>query len=173
LLEDYAENLIEFQCDVAKASHHGSNDVSFEFLKAMSPAVTVISSGDSESFDHPRPNIVSACAVAGYQKIEKGRIISPLVYSTEIARSYKLSRPSKLTIGGNGGLFRGEALKKCLVEYKNKDKKARTKNLKDALMVTGLVYGLVNIRTDGKKILCATMNEANHTWNIHTISARF
>lgn len=33
LLDDYAGNRIEFQCDVAKACHHGSDDVSYEFLE--------------------------------------------------------------------------------------------------------------------------------------------
>jgi len=60
---------MEFLCDVAKACHHGSDDVSYEFLSAMRPAVTVISSGDNEGHDHPRPGIVAASATTGHLEI--------------------------------------------------------------------------------------------------------
>ena len=39
--------------------------------------------------------------------------------------------------------------------------------------VTGVLYGLVNVRTDGDKILCATLNEADRTWDIKTFRSRF
>ena len=53
-------------CDVAKGCHHGSDDVSFEFLQAMGAACTVISSGDNEGHSHPRPTVVSASAITGH-----------------------------------------------------------------------------------------------------------
>jgi hypothetical protein len=34
-------------------------------------------------------------------------------------------------------------------------------------------YGLVNVRTDGKTILCATMTEAGDGWTVHSFPARF
>jgi hypothetical protein len=34
-------------------------------------------------------------------------------------------------------------------------------------------YGLVNVRTDGKTIMCATMDETEHKWIVHTFPARF
>ena len=34
-------------------------------------------------------------------------------------------------------------------------------------------YGLVNVRTDGKTIMCATMKETADGWSIHTFPARF
>ena len=40
-------------------------------------------------------------------------------------------------------------------------------------MVAGLVYGLVNVRTDGERILCATMNEAKHKWEVKVVRSRF
>lgn len=40
-------------------------------------------------------------------------------------------------------------------------------------VVAGLVYGLVNVRTDGETIMCATMNDANRSWNVQTFRARF
>ena len=40
-------------------------------------------------------------------------------------------------------------------------------------VVTGVVYGLVNLRTDGSKIMCATMREQRGGWTIRTFDARF
>jgi hypothetical protein len=48
-----------------------------------------------------------------------------------------------------------------------------SRSLRDAYLLTGIVYGLVNVRTNGKKILCATLNEADHTWGVKTFNARF
>ena len=47
------------------------------------------------------------------------------------------------------------------------------RSLNGSRMVAGTVYGLVNVRTDGETILCATMNEAKHTWQVQTVRARF
>ena len=60
LMHDYEGRRLEFKCDVAKACHHGSEDVSYAFMQAMEPAATVICSGDGEGHDHPRPRIVAA-----------------------------------------------------------------------------------------------------------------
>jgi len=32
---------------------------------------------------------------------------------------------------------------------------------------------LVNVRTDGERILCATMNEEKRTWQIKVLKSRF
>lgn len=69
-----------FRCEVAKSCHHGSHDITNEFLKVLNPIATVISSGDEESFCHPRPETLGA--VGKY-----GRGDRPLIYSTELSRS--------------------------------------------------------------------------------------
>jgi beta-lactamase superfamily II metal-dependent hydrolase len=137
LLADNAGSRDEFLCDVGKACHHGSQDVSFAFLKAMSPAVTVFSSGDNEGYDHPRPAIIAASAISGYQEIADDELISPLIFSTELSRSVKIEN--------TGGVRK----------------------------VAGLVYGLVNVRTDGRKILCATRDEQTLGWRIDGTKSRF
>jgi beta-lactamase superfamily II metal-dependent hydrolase len=139
LLADYTGRRDKFLCDVGKACHHGSDDVSFTFLKAMSPAVTVISSGDNEGYDHPRPSIVAASAISGYLEMDGDELISPLIYSTELARSVKIGRQA----GSN------------------------------TRIVAGLIYGLVNVRTDGQRILCATLDEQDRDWRITTTRSRF
>ena len=180
LLDDYIGNRIEFQCDVAKGCHHGSDDVSYEFLSTMRPAVTVISSGDNEGHDHPRPGVVAASATTGYLQIAGDRIMTPLVYSTELARSINLGKPIKLTVADPAGDIVVAADKLGTVTIEAKVTKAgdlnpttKTKKLDGTYIVAGLIYGLVNVRTDGEKILCATLNEKDNTWQIKTFTSRF
>lgn len=49
----------------------------------MRPAVTVIFSDDSEGHDHPQPVTVAASATGGYLQMERDRILTLLVNSTE------------------------------------------------------------------------------------------
>ncbi len=49
----------------------------------------------------------------------------------------------------------------------------RSRSFVGSYVVSGVVYGLVNVRTDGETILCATMNEGNRSWNVKTFRARF
>jgi hypothetical protein len=42
-----------------------------------------------------------------------------------------------------------------------------------AMVVGGLIYGLINVRTDGEKILCATLDESSSAWRIKTFDSRF
>lgn len=69
-----------FQVDVAKSCHHGSSDFTVDFMAQVNPYATVISSGDNESYAHPRADAVG-CA-GRYSRGER-----PLVFSTELARS--------------------------------------------------------------------------------------
>ncbi|MEP6355980.1 MAG: hypothetical protein ABJ081_04800 [Hyphomicrobiales bacterium] len=181
LLDAYSGNEKAFHADIAKACHHGSDDVSYEFLATIKPAVTVISSGDAEGHDHPRPSIVGASGITGYLTIKDDKILTPLVYSTELARSVSLGDPDKLTVPKDGGGKRnltGDNLTASRVYYKEQkpgalrpEKKSRSMGY--TYVVAGQVYGLVNVRTDGDKILCATMNEGNGTWQIKVTNGRF
>ncbi|HEU4429404.1 MAG TPA: MBL fold metallo-hydrolase [Myxococcota bacterium] len=170
LLEEYAGSTQELECDVAKACHHGSEDVSYRFLQAMRPAVTVISSGDNEGHDHPRPNIVAASATTGFLQLDGDELVSPLIYSTELARSVDLGRIEKISVAAAGGSIdvKGKALRDAKIEAGDSVRKAHR-----ARMVTNVIYGLVNVRTDGDRILCATRNEGKPDWQIREIRSRF
>ena len=175
LLEDYSGERLEFECDVAKACHHGSDDVSYSFLQAMRPAATIISSGDNEGHDHPRPSVVAASATTGYLQLSDDQIVTPLIYSTELGRSVDLGFPKRLLQRDEQdqtiGTIAGEALDRAVLEI-SKAKKTQVR-LGKAMVVGGLIYGLVNVRTDGKKILCATLDEQNAEWRIKTFTSRF
>jgi beta-lactamase superfamily II metal-dependent hydrolase len=80
LLEFHKNDLSIFEVDVAKSCHHGSSEFTVDFMRALNPYGTVISSGDNESYSHPRADAIG-CA-GKYSRNEK-----PLVFSTELARS--------------------------------------------------------------------------------------
>jgi len=79
--KDQNENDNSFKADVYKVGHHGANDFSIEFLKWVSPKASVFSSGDNDTYGHP-----SATAIGCAGKYSSS--MKPLVFSTELARSY-------------------------------------------------------------------------------------
>ncbi len=175
LMQHYAGRRLEFASDVVKACHHGSDDCSFEFLESIGAGATVISSGDAESHGHPRPRVVAASALCGHVRVERDQVVTPLVYSTEIARSYRLGKVSGLMDPSQRRMPRwadhvveaGEVMAGALRP------KRRTRRLGSTLVVTGLVYGLVNVRTDGRRIVCATLNEGSQRWHVEEFESRF
>ncbi|MCC6534241.1 MAG: hypothetical protein IT531_16955 [Burkholderiales bacterium] len=178
LLAAYTGNRLEFAADVAKGCHHGSDDVSYEFLAALKPSATIISSGDSEQHAHPRPAIVSASAVTGNVSVDGDELRTPLVYSTEISRSFRVGRIDALTLSGSVLDEAALVAANARVGYKEVnagDLRAAggTRRMAGSYVVTGVVYGLVNVRTDGNQILCATLNEKNRTWDWARFDSRF
>jgi beta-lactamase superfamily II metal-dependent hydrolase len=83
LLKFYENNLKIFDVDVAKSCHHGASEFTEDFMKELNPLATVISSGDNETYSHPRADAIG-CA-GKYTKNKR-----PLVFSTELARSVSL-----------------------------------------------------------------------------------
>jgi len=171
-----ADNTKALACDVAKSCHHGSDDCSFEFLSHLGPGATVISSGDAEGHCHPRPSIVAASALTGHKQIHQDKVVTPLIYSTEISRSYKLGSPQELKRKDNGeSLFPETEMTVTYLETNAGDLNParRTKSFWDKKIVGGIIYGLVNVRTDGETILCATMSEKSNEWDIKKFKTRF
>jgi hypothetical protein len=70
-----------FKADVYKVGHHGSADFSVNFLKSVAPKAAVFSSGDNDTYGHP-----SSIAIGCVGKYSSS--LKPLVFSTELARSY-------------------------------------------------------------------------------------
>lgn len=177
----------EFACDVTKGCHHGSNDVSLTFLEGLRPLCTVISSGDAETHDHPRPNIVAASGITARRLVdhENDRLIAPLVYMTEVARSVKVTRqaalgewtqaqpefsPTKPT--GAKDIYKTAAEQSRFRVFLGTRPAAPTDwpRFDDVIFVDGLRYGLVNVRTDGKRLFFAVMEETGSGWAVVTLS---
>lgn len=173
LLKALEGNRQELAADVVKSCHHGSDDCSYEFLECVHPSATIISSGDDETHAHPRPNIVAASGATGYKKIDKDEMITPLVFSTEISRSVRIGDPYKAEVNDqevnedNVKVFYKRTASGALRPEK------KDKRLDQLKVVDGIVYGLVNVRTDGETIICATLNEGKHKWEIKKFNSRF
>jgi beta-lactamase superfamily II metal-dependent hydrolase len=180
-LNDVAQRLLlsyiaaeEFAADVAKGCHHGAEEIDLGFVKAMAARSTVISSGDNENFSHPRPFAVGASARYGREGIDaskkdRGRTLPPLVYSTELARSTQLQAAKSVTVPDEDTTGTTREVDADDAKVRVKDKPPRGFDVTP--LATGLIYGLVNVRTDGKRILCAIHNEEKHDFDVIVFEA--
>lgn len=124
-----------FEVDIAKSCHHGSADFTSDFLRALNPIATIVSSGDNEPHTHPRPDTLGS--IGKHSRGERS-----LIFSTELARSGK------------------EFVDISEVRAGKKKERAIT------------VYGMINVRTDGEKVIVAQKLErpaAGRGWDIHKL----
>jgi hypothetical protein len=187
IMDHYGDTFgAEWKVDVAKACHHGSHEQSFEFLQGLQPLGSVISSGDANTYDHPRAWILGALALVG-RVIKHGtegvsRLKAPLVYSTEIARSLNLKKIEQMHRFSEPQEFKrpeddpvdvvsgNVTLSKWRVVFDKDSGSAKDNQPANKLRgMKGIVYGLVNVRTDGKRLLFAVRNEGNSSWAYETI----
>ncbi len=176
----------EFKSDVAKGCHHGSHDVSYRFLEGLRPLATVISSGDVETHDHPRPNIVAASAITGRRLVdaEKDSLVAPLIYMTEIARSVSIADFDKMKeYDDPQPAYERKPVPRAKVIHDRPAEKQRFRlfmgdkaiekpRLDNARGVRGLRYGLINVRTDGRRLFFAQKEEAGTDWAYEVLSAQ-
>ncbi len=150
-----------FQCDIAKACHHGASDVLDSFLKAINPIATVISSGDQESHSHPRPD-----ALGAFGKASRGH--RPLIFSTELARSsHEFSYPIK----SYEKLKALDAKKAAATTQAEKDAiQQQMEEFRDSNVAK---YGMITIRTDGERVIIAQKLEEERSpgqkWDIYDL----
>jgi beta-lactamase superfamily II metal-dependent hydrolase len=79
--EETLSGLLE--AHVYKAAHHGSQDFSIPFLKAVKPNAAVISSGDDTNDIHGHPRAVLVGTITRYSRCER-----PAVFITELAACF-------------------------------------------------------------------------------------
>ena len=154
-----------FASDIAKACHHGSGDFSELYLQTVDAAVTVLSSGDNEPYSHPRPDALGALG-------KYGRGLRPLIFSTELARSAKenIKHPYLLRT-------RIKALVEALARAETEGKRSAIQKKLDTeinkLERSIAVYGMINLRTDGQKVVLAQKLEQPRSkaakWDIHRL----
>ncbi len=167
-------SLNQLEVDAAKSCHHGSNHFHYGFLEAINAHATIISSGDDESYCHPRPDTLGALGKCGYG-------MKPLIFSTELARSKKeITRKNIVKVSSLFVVI--EELKKQIAELKKagskKDdpvfKDCETKITNSNMEINSFLtkYGMINLRTDGRKMIIAQKLErpsGSSKWDIHQL----
>ena len=122
------------------------------FLSALNPIATVISSGDNEPYSHPRSD-----ALGGIGRYSRG--VRPLIFSTELARSADeaITHPYFLR---QEFMKIKEEIEKTTGDTPEVQKKKEELDKKYLALVEKInrsiaVYGAINLRTDGHKVVMA------------------
>ena len=157
---------VMLESDIAKCCHHGSDDFSDAFLRAVISVGTIISSGDQESHAHPRCDTLGAIGLYG-------RGWRPLIMSTELMRSTREREPEALAV-------RIGRLREMRDRETDPEKLKQANDLLDQVSNELLkrnvtVYGAINLRTDGRRAVLAYMLEQpkrKKRWDIYRLETR-
>jgi beta-lactamase superfamily II metal-dependent hydrolase len=123
------DNKIDIRSEVFKVPHHGSADFEPSFLDLISPAISIISSGDESArkeFIHPRATLVGSVG-------RHSRLRNPLVFVTEMVAFFEL-------VGNAIPVTRNKISKKA----------------KEFFAFKRAQFGIVHVRTDGNRVLVFT-----------------
>lgn len=138
---------MRLRSEVMKACHHGSSDVTDEFLDAVNPAAFVISSGDEENYVHPRPDLLGRLG-------KKGRGKAPVLLSTELQRSWREKEKTE-TI---------KDLHDAVDDLAGTPSEELRKALKEKITALGgsnvSVDGAIYVKTDGARLITAFKKES-------------
>ncbi len=159
-----------FQVDIAKSCHHGSADFTNDFLEAVNPIATVISSGDDEPHSHPRADTLGTLGA-------NSRGVRPLIFSTELARSTKETIKHPNALRAKLMDLREEiesAPTDTAAERRKRDKKIKEFNkVVGSIERSVAVFGAIFVRTDGNKVVMAQKLErprsAKSKWDIYKL----
>jgi hypothetical protein len=99
-----------------------------------------------------------------------------------MARSIALGKVTKVTELDNQGQpvreFTGSDLGRIKATYEivmagDRGPKSSSGELDHRRVAHKPTYGLINIRTDGKTVMCAALNEKEFKWNVTSFEGRF
>ena len=116
---------------VLKAPHHGSHKHAPEFLRAVHPQIAVVSSGETPDHGHPRANFLGRIGRAS-------RSDEPLLFSTELVAQFAVDADAAAPDADDDP----DPTDANLIGQARRRFKKR-------------LNGLINIRTDGRRIYCA------------------
>ena len=141
LLAAHKAGRIDLESDVLKVPHHGSADFSPDFLAAVRPVVSVVSSGDESArkeYIHPRATLISALG-------KHARGAEPILFVTELVAFFEVE--GWVVPEQHEDARFGE-----LAEHGGPSRRRKS----PFFAFSRTAYGLVQARTDGKRLLLCT-----------------
>jgi beta-lactamase superfamily II metal-dependent hydrolase len=130
LTREHNAGRLNLRAEVFKVPHHGSAEFSGAMVQAVSPVVSIVSSGDESAqkeYIHPRATIMGALG-------KWSRVPEPLIFVTELVAFFNVEGWSKLA------------------NPKTKDEKERG----EFFGFSRTAYGIVKTRTNGKRLFVYT-----------------
>lgn len=128
---------------ILKGPHHGGSDFHRLFLTAVRPQVSVVSSGESPDYGHPRANFLAAVGQAA-------RSPEPLLFSTELVAKF-VPDADTTPLGKAEVVDPSDA--SLLTDARQRFKKS--------------LNGLINVRTDGSRIFAARRVQAGYQFETY------
>lgn len=128
LAREHNAGNLNLMAEVFKVPHHGSADFSGAFMQAVSPVVSVVSSGDESArkeYIHPRATLMGALG-------RYSRVAEPLIFVTELVAFFQMEGWSR-----------------------RQDKKGNPTGSR-FFGFSRAAYGIVKTRTDGRRLLVYT-----------------
>jgi hypothetical protein len=133
LIEAADAGRVALRSEVFKVPHHGSSDFRRDYLKAVEPIVSVVSSGDENSrkeYIHPRATLMTALG-------KYGRDTEPVLFVTELVAFFE-------TVGWVRN------------QPQVGDKRQWSKRTEPFFAFSRTAFGIVKVRTDGNRLLVYT-----------------
>jgi beta-lactamase superfamily II metal-dependent hydrolase len=128
LTREHNAGRLNLKSEIFKVPHHGSADFSSAMFQAVSPVVSIVSSGDESAqkeYIHPRATLIGALG-------KWSRVSEPLIFVTELVAFFNVEGWSRLA----------------------DDKKALKRG--EFFGFSRTAFGMVKTRTNGKRLLVYT-----------------
>jgi hypothetical protein len=131
----------------------------------------MFSSGDNEAYAHPRARALGLAGAFGkvrsrgkntYLGLVEDKHITPLIYSTELSRSIELF-PAHAIFDKEG-----RRIEKCELQARGRTQREGgfRAPMNDWLLAKAMVYGLINVRTDGTKVVMGVLKESESSFQV-------
>ncbi len=141
------------EAEILKAPHHGSHDFDFRALKAMSPVVALVSSGDEDTFhEHIHPRATLMAALGKVMRLDTG-----VIFSTELAaffakrdNSHERKTLAEFFKNSKQQNFTRDEVRKLFVGLRDKS------DPDDYVAFERTNFGIIHVRTDGERVLVFT-----------------
>jgi hypothetical protein len=130
LTREHNAGRLNLRSEVFKVPHHGSADFSGAMFQAVSPVVSIVSSGDESAqkeYIHPRATLIGALG-------KWSRVPEPLIFVTELVAFFNVEGWSKLS----------------------QPKTAKQKARGEFFGFSRTAFGIVKTRTNGKRLFVYT-----------------